>query len=269
MSDQAAWVTPNTKEAAALNALGFPIIKIEIVEQCIDDNLTGNSRLQISFGPTNAFNPGMSLKSIINPWKQGKLTVESPMHPFLIGLRACNAYDRIMQWIHQGTRYRLKTIAGDRCTIHVAGEEDAALRAWPVAETDDLRLACALSVIGFPCLDVIGTGHYKTFRLPQYGHPIKDAEGLWQTPDIAPLVARFPGKRDLLIEATQPLHPVLPAYNAGHVHAQLLTEIKAVQRRRSLVVSHAEHTSRFAIISEWATDKVLDNVQAHFRLPAA
>ena len=266
MADQANWITSNTKEAASLNALGFPIVHIDVVEQCVDDNIVGTTSIQMSIGATNVYHPGLALRDVINPWREGTLATENPMHPYLIGLRACNAYDRLQHWIHTGTRYRLRLAAGDRCTVHERGEELASLRAQPMAETDDLRLACALTGLGFPALDLVGSGKYKTIRLPQFGHAIKDADGNWQTPDIVPLVARVPGKRDLLIELTQPLHPIVAAYNAGHVHSQLLSAIKSRSRRRTLAISPETFTGRCAIVSEFATGKVMDNVGRHLGL---
>lgn len=261
-----AWSTHNSKVAASLNALGWPV-RIQLTERAEGDKLLGETMLQLSLYEPNVLKPGARIKELIKGWEKGTLSVQMPMHPFLIGLRACNAYEAVLRMM-KGERHRLVEMAGGLCTHYVPGEELPGLMMSPnVVELRDLSLVCALSVIGFPVIGISGPAGQRSFRLPQFGHALLTAAGDWQMADIVPLIARAePGKLPLLLEQTDPLHPLVIAYNARHVHAQLLARI--AKQRRVLTLGPRKFTGRYSVASEYASDRVMDQVQRNLKLPA-
>lgn len=259
-----AWSTHNTKVAASLNALGWPV-KISVTERSVEDNLTGDVLLQLALYEPNAYKPALPIQPLVTSWENGTMTATEPMHGFLVGLRACNAYDDIKRMM-KGESRRLVLSAREQCTIYEPGIElPELMHAAEVVDLADLSLACALSVIGFPVIQISGSDGRRVFRLPRFGHKIKRADGTWHQPDIVPLIERAePGKLPLKLEQVNPLHPLIAAYNARHVHAQLLRRINEV--RRTIIVSPRKHTGAYSFISEFAPNRVLDRVQKHLRL---
>lgn len=259
-----AWSTHNTKVAASLNALGWPV-KITVTERAVEDNLTGDVLLQLSLYEPNVRQPALKVEPLVKAWERGELSQQKPMHPFLIGLRACNAYDDVQRMI-KGQPHRLKLAGDDHCCVYALGTElPALMHAGEVADLSDMSLACALSVMGFPVIQISGEPGRRVFRLPRFGHQIKRADGIWYQPDIITLIKRAePGQLSLLLEQTEPNHPLIHAYNARHVHGQLLRRINEV--RRTITVSPRQHTGAYSFISEFANNRVMDRVQRHLKL---
>lgn len=266
----AAWSTHSAKVAAALNALGFPV-EINITERAEGDQLTGQVLVQFSLFEPNVYVPDAKLNPMVRGWESGALATAHPMHPFLVGLRACNAYDEVQKVIHGGRLMRLEYGPGEAWTRYVPGDESPAMRMpATAAETDDLNLVCALSVLGFPVIGIRGEPGAHWFRLPQFGHPLRNAAGEWHQPDLVHLARRAtPGRLDLALEQTEPHHPLIAAYNAKHVHGQLLRRLRQRHSARTIAVSPRKWTGRYAFISEGASNRVLDSIQAHLKLPAS
>ena len=69
--------------------------------------------------------------------------------------------------------------------------------------------------------------------------------------------------RNLLLEESDPRHPLVHAYGVRHVHAQLRKAMKAEKGR---VLLRPEGTKRMAFISPDAPGHTLDRVFAHFKV---
>lgn len=259
------WSTPNTKTAAALNALGFPL-DIRITERVRGENLTGEVTLQLMLNEPNALRPGLKMLPLVKGLESGALAEENPLHPLHVGVLACNAYDIITTRQLRGQAVRLVPVHGGRLYVHGPGQENAALAlAGEVIQTDDLRLACALSLVGFPVIKVEGSAPRRLFTLPRYGHRLL-VDGLWTQPDAAAWVKRQAESRNraLALEAVKPLHPLVAGYTAGRIHGQIMARVNS--KKRVLLASPKVDTGKHSIISETATPRVLEAMAAHLRI---
>ena len=86
------------------------------------------------------------------------------------------------------------------------------------------------------------------------------------TQDAAALTARVQdGSYDLLLETSDPGHALVHAYNALHVWGQLRAALRTAVKKLHITLPG---TTRSSIISEQASNRVLDAVQRFFKLPS-
>lgn len=272
---EAAWSTHNTKIAAAFNQLGFPV-KVQVTERAVNDDLTGDVLVTFLFYEPNVKTPALRIKPLVEAFEKGELEANNAMHPLLTGIRVNNSYEVIMARLKTGCDVKLQPVLQRSEFEGVPPMERAMCYAfgtprtltvdalWP---TNDLSLAVACSVIGVPIAGIDGTDGNRRFWLPKYGWPLQRADGTWHSADSEQLCTRAnPGKSlDLLLEASDPSHPLVVAYEARIIHGQLLKRIR--ERRRTLIVGPKEHTGRYSFISEYASGRVLDQVAANLKLP--
>lgn len=271
---ETAWSTHNTKVAAAFNQLGFPI-RVQVNERAINDNLTGDVLVTFTLYEPNVKKPALRIKPLVEALESGQLEASQPMHPLLTGIRVNNSYEIIMSRLKTGCDVKLVpiierlkdspvTLTRAMCYAYGQPANLAVDAMWP---TNDLSLAIACSVIGAPIAGIDGVEGNRRFWMPQFGFPLQRADGSWFTADSAQLCTRAnPGKSlDLLIEASEPAHPLVVAYEARVIHGQLLKRVR--EKRRTLVVGPRTHTGRYSLISEYASNRVLDQVAANLRLP--
>lgn len=257
-----AYSTTNTKHAAAIGALGFPVA-VNLDAEVINDELSGKSSIQFCFQDESPLWPGETLTTIRKGWAARKLP---PMHPLLVGLSACHNFELLLDWQKTGRRLRLIGLEQSRRFELRDGEEPPALR-WPATavQLSDLNLTAALATLGFPVVDATGAAGARSYTLAQFGHARRIDERL-VTEDAALLMRRAePGKLDLLLERDDPTHPLCAAYSALHCWSQLRAIVK--RRQRNLVMRWPAETQRMVVISEHACDRVLDIAREHFRLP--
>lgn len=257
-----AYSTTNTKHAAAIAALGYPI-RVHHDAEVVNDELTGKASVQFDLQDVSVTQPGETLTALRKAWGTRKL---DPLHPLLVGLSACHNFELLLDWQKTGRRLRLAALEKSQRFEYRDGEELPALRwAATVVQIADLNLVAALATVGFPAIDVTGSAGSRLYSLPQFGHARRIGDQL-ATEDAALLIRRAqPGKLDLVIETEAPDHPLCAAYSALHCWAQLRTIVK--QRQRNLVMRWPAETQRMCIISEHATDRVLDISREHFGLP--
>lgn len=257
-----AYSTTNTKHAAAISALGFPI-EIHLDAEVINDNFSGKQMTQFCFQNESVYRPNETLDSMRQTWAAGKLPA---MHPLLIGLNSCHNFELLREHQRNGRRLRLVPFDGSQRFEYRDGEELPQLRMPATCvQMGDMNLAAAMGVIGFPVVDISGPHGEHLYTLPQFGHPRKIGN-VFQTEDAAVLIKRcIPGRLPLVLEDTHPNHPLCIAYNAVHHWAQLRNIVH--KRQRTLILRWPTRTHRMAVISEHACDRVLDAVTAHYRLP--
>lgn len=261
MSASFSYSTSNTKEAAAFASCGF-VVSLDISDNVVNDDVKGKTLMQWIIGDTNPVQPGLRLQPLLKAWQAGNL----PQDHFLkIRWRACLNFEALTDAQRTGQRLRLRALSGDRYFEFIPGDELPSLKAsQEVMHLSDLNLSAALSVIGVPILEIFGQPGSRTYVLPRYGHPRIIGEA-WQTEDAAQLVTRQPGSFDLVIEQTSPDHPLVHAYNALHVWAQL--RVMLAKERKRLVCQWPRHTQRRAVISEAASPRVVDRLRRHLKLP--
>jgi hypothetical protein len=247
-----AWSTANTKLAAVFAGLGFPIetARTEILER------RSSSRVRYFVGEQST-RSALRRELLRSGWENGELAKADPLHPFLVGLCAVTNYERLLIMQSRGERYRLTAVPGG--WEYRQGEEDARLMlATQCVQTTDLPLAAALGAIGVPVIRFEGGQGQRRYVLPNIG---LDAV---QQP-CAQLIRRAePGKLDLLLERTEPQHPLCAAYQASYSLGKLNAHLKG---QRRCIVLKAPGSQRRAMVTEGATDRVMDKVRRHFGIP--
>lgn len=245
------WPTHSLSLASCLGALGFPIRTDVVLDERSGEEVT---TLYVSL--RSLWN-AMTTDGLNNDWHSGSLEQADPQHPFLCGLRACHNANMIASSLRNEDRIRLTLVGDDHSTIYTEGDELPSLREPDeLIETTDAGLVAALGVIGIPMIE----HENGLFRLPRFGHSVKAASGEWMRHDAQALIQQL---RDGSLEQGEPQHPLVSAYNARCVHAQILRHLDATGRR---VLLRKPRSLRSAFISEKASNDMLDRVQRHFRI---
>ncbi|WP_461785220.1 hypothetical protein [Prosthecobacter sp.] len=246
------WPTHNVNLAACLGALGMPV-RTDIVF----DERSGEEITTFYLGLQSLWN-ALHTDQLIQQWQSGELERADPLHAFLCGLRSSHNAVMLESSLRNGRHLRLAATAGNHATIYVEGDELPSLReADELIETNDAALVAALGVIGIPVIE-----HERgSFRLPRFGHSVLASNGEWVRHDAQALTQQL---RDGSLERDDPQHPLISAYNARCVHAQITTHLHSTARR---VLLRKPRSIRSAFVAEDASDDMLDRVQRHFRIP--
>lgn len=267
------WRTPNTKLAAALGALGFPM-----TPEVDYDEHTGRESTEWKIGDRSAWHPALlSRDELLKQWKKGDLAKGDPLHPMLQGLSCEHNQEMLRDAQNKGRRIRLVGVRDSHATEYRDGQEASEMvNAAGLFQTEDLSLCAALGTLGIPVVKIEGAGAHHRYFLPLEGHPLRLPDGtvaryssVWLArrftpPEDWPEAEKRRCATDLQLEHDEPSHPVVSAYNCRRVHHQLLAVVRGFQRRIHL---RPPGTSRAAIIGEKASDRVLDRVRQHFRIP--
>ncbi|GAA5139403.1 hypothetical protein GCM10023213_20030 [Prosthecobacter algae] len=255
------WSTSNTKEAACLGGLGFPIRT-----QVTQDARSGNVLTQffigdINVGGTTPYNRTL----IIKCWHDGSLEKQFPLHPFLQGARAEHNYEMLLDAQKHGRRLRLVGVADSHATEYRDGEEaQEMINAQAVFRLADLSLVAALGTLGLPCVKIEYNGKHHIYTLPVEGHALRledGSTGRYNGINIAMRTA--PGQKSLLIEDRDPKHPLIAAYTARRVHGELLKHLGNTGR---MIILRPEGTGRKAIVTSNASGRVMDIVNNNFKI---
>lgn len=247
-----AWSTNNTKLAAVFAALGFHIETraTEILER----KVSGRERFFVADHSTR-----LNLKRdfLRNAWATGELAKADPLHPFLVGMAAVTNYERLLIMQSRGERYRLVTVPGG--WEYRQGEEDSRLMlARDLVQTTDLPLAAAMGAIGVPVVRFDGGQGSRRYVMPNQGLDTTQRAS-------ADLMRRaVAGKLDLALESTEPQHPLCAAYQASYALGRLNAHMKGHYR---CIVLKAPGSQKRALVTENATNRVMDKVQKHFGIP--
>jgi len=254
------WHTSNTKLAAALGALTFPIRT-----QVYQDLRTGKVNTLFHVGDTSV-NGRHHRASLLEAWRNGGLVESEPMHPLLQGLRCQHNYELLLDAQKQGRRIRLVGVAGGRATEYRDGEEAAELqRTLHRWQTMDLSLVAALGTLGVPVIAIQQQGDRHLYTLPLEGHPLLQEDGTHQRMNALTLGQRSdPGRHELLLETRDPDHPLVAAYNARAVYVQLIRHLREEGR---LIVHRPPGTGlgKMAITSDNPAENVKAKLFKHFR----
>lgn len=246
------WPTHNLNLTACLGALGIPV-RTDIVF----DERSGDEITTFYLGLQSLWR-ALHTDQLIHQWISGELEHVDPLHPFLCGLRACHNAVIMESSLRNGRPLRLAATAGNHATLYMEGDELPSLReADELIETPDPALVAALGVIGIPLIEHEG----GCFRLPRFGHALVAASGEWGRHDAQELTQQL---RDGSLERDDPQHPLVSAYNARCVHAQIATHLRSTARR---VLLRKPRSIRSAFVAEDASNDMLDRVQRHFRIP--
>jgi len=248
------WSTASTPLAAAFAACGFIVRsqQTEIIE------LRHALKQRFSVSPTSQWSQ-LDRDGLRNAYGTGGLLKADPLHPFLQALRAAHNYSALLKHQATGERFRLAS-CGVGCWQYEPGIEDSTLSLSRGPRTTDLPLAAALGVIGIPVIDIEGDQGRRFYVLPAHG--MRSAPE-WQTLDL--IRRSVPGQTRLVLEDTQPQHPLCSAYQGAYSYALLLAHCKKQARE---VLLKSPNSNRRALIPENPSSHLLDQVRTHFRISA-
>lgn len=258
----ATYQTQNTKIAAALGALQFPI-QTDVAY----DTTSGKTLTTFTIGLRSADGRYADCHKLVKDYENGELEKADPWHPFLCGLRCEHNYTMLQDAQHQGRRIRLVPVAGGHATAYRDGDElPQFVHALETIQLADLSLAAALGTLGIPVIRIDGPRGNRMYTLPRYGHELTMfGSGEIKKWDARVLAEReVSGQLDLRLAATEPGHPVVAAYDCRHVYNQLRRHLGQTGK---LVLIRDPQTLRAAYVSENASGRVLERVQRHMRVP--
>lgn len=262
--------------ASCYRALGFRYECKPVIHERSDTLST-----QFLFELTSLRFPGLHLQQLHASWKSGELKVKDPMHVLCVMMAAHANYDALLAIIKEGTYHRLKAISGGRMTRYFPGTDGNAITlSKERVQTDDMRLAASVGLLGIPVLDVTEPQRGRhVFHLARHGYAVLLDHGSQHLHDAADLIARAPTPQDplrLRMEDEQPLHPLCMAYDALYNRTELKRELEkpslllidAPGQRISSSGDAIELLSvKQAFVDINAGGHVMDHVTAHMQSP--
>jgi hypothetical protein len=256
--------SPNTttitdhKLGSTLAYLGFPCSFAATIHES-----TRQKHIQFFFESHSIRFPSLpDLHTLLKQSHGGDMP--DPHHVMSVCTRAHRNYDAILRWQKEGDQQRLHPVG------NLAAYEYKAGSPWPDIGTrfkhlDHLQLAAALGEIGFQVSSILGNDRARTYGLPFVGLQLFDSAGQSLRYDLYTVTQLAPTADDprrLALEVSQPMHPLVIAYNALRCRALLKKQIDA-ERAKLLI----EDGGRQALIGMNATGHTMDHVTAHFKSP--
>ena len=186
-----------------------------------------------------------------------------PHHVMSVCTRAHRNYDALLRWQKEGDQQRLHSVGDLSAYRYQAGSPPPANGS--LRYIDHLQLAAALAEIGFQVHNILGGDRARTYGLPLLGLPMIDSAGhslryhLFTVERLAPTQD---DPRRLALEESQPMHPLVIAYNALRCRALLKKQIDTAHAKLLI-----EDSGRQALINLNATGHTMDHVAAHFKAP--
>lgn len=256
MDPQFDWHTQNIDLAAALGAMLFPI-RVGVKQ----DASSGRVLTMFEVGATSA-QGDHSRDFILGAMKDDRLEVENVFHPLLCGLRALHNYKLLLSSQNTGQHLRLVGVAGGFATEYREGQElPEMVNSKAIYQTADLALTAALGTLGLPVIRIGDAGGgRRLYSIPALGHALHFRGEIIRHETIKLADRSAPGSYDLRLETTDPLHPMVLAYNATAVRSQLK---KALQDEgRVIVHRHPKAPNRTMAIT---TENPAENVKKLLR----
>lgn len=171
--------TTDTRIAAAFGTLGMVIRPKKVLHE-----KTGQRVVRYHIG-IESVDRAYQTKPVQHAAQAGTL---APAHPFLTILRAMENRRHLLDLANQGTFCALRPVPGAP-GIHQYERADHGLPGLPATgilfRTGDLKLVCALGIVGLPVLHIEGPEHHRTWYLS--GVPIVRPAGL---PSVDPVALK-------------------------------------------------------------------------------
>lgn len=243
---------------ASLAFLGFPCSWAATVHE-----RTRKKHLQFFFEPLSVRFPSLpDLDTLLKQWRGGQLT--DPHHLLNVCTRAQANYDAMIKWQKEGVTQVLQSLSEGRAYYYHSGQLPVFSQAG-CRDVDHLQLAAALAEIGFQVITISGPDRHHSYRLPALGLAMLDSHGHSLRYDLATVTRLAPTREDahqLALEISQPMHPLVIAYNALRCRAVIKKQID--REHANLLI---EDGGRQALIGMNASGHVMDHVTAHFKAP--
>lgn len=266
--------TQNTKLAASLIGLGFPV-ELDWLHDVSPKGKEGKSVLEFRF-QQRSLRPEFAAMSpaIAKDWECGALEKADAMHPLCVAMRAQHNYDRIIG-MHRGEVMNLRSTAwlGEeklhrpRMTVYLKFTQfDPVTNFSPVRVPEtDLALVASLAGVGLPVIAMDGAEGSRRYWLPEHGYTLYKDDGSTYLASASELIRRAPTAKDprrLALEDTAPLHPVCLAYDALNARALLK---KVLERRNANL--HIRHGSMEVIIGSNHSPRIMDVIAKKIGAP--
>jgi hypothetical protein len=245
---------------------------------------TRETRVEVHFeAPSERF-PLLNPRQLIQQWQESRflrpLALDAtislpaePMHVFAVSMRAQLAYDAYQKAQAEGGNILAVPVLWkpspgeeERIMAYEAKIEPLAVMSRPLLTQtlDELRLAAALLPLGFPPYRIHGSAGQHRYEIPSQGLPIHDSSGRLVQHASGLLTAFAPsGEKRLALFDSQPLHPMVIAYDATHARGELK---KAIQTAKAnLLLQSQEDLGKQALITLNAKGHVHRQIERHFR----
>ncbi len=268
--------------ASSLLGLGFPgTLHATVIAA------TRELRVEVHFdGPSPRF-PQLHARQLIAQWQDSRflrplpldehVTLPAqPLHVFAVSMRAQMAYDAYQKVQAEGgsilatpVLWRTRPDTPEIIVAYEAKVEKLACMSRPLLTRtlDELRLAAAVLPLGFPPYRIHGSTGAHTYELPCSGLPIHDSAEQVVTHSLAPLIAWAPqGEKRLALFDSQPLHPVVTAYDALFARGELKKEIH--HAKANLLLQSRAQLGLQALVTLNAKPHVMRQIERHFHAPA-
>jgi hypothetical protein len=243
-------LTRDTRLAAALGTLGVPI---EIRKN--RDAQSGKVLYMYHLGLRSLCrrHDARQLKTRIG---NGRLERENPTHEVLTALRAMINRERLLDFQNKGVFMRLDSVPGTSLWQYVPGDTGLPGRAGSkeLIETSDIKLVCALAVVGVPLLAMDGVRSDFRYFLPRHGLPKPDGS---PPADALKLMQAWRTSRDAM-------PPDCPFAQAmwGLVNRERL--VNALNAEIETILLRKYRSQKSALVRADATDAAFDKVKEHF-----
>lgn len=246
------------KLGATLGYLGYPIAALHSTVH----ETTRKKHVQFFFEQQSIrFTALPPLNTLLKQWRQKQ--IKDPHHLMNVCERAHKNYDAINRWQKEGGRQRLHADDSLRCYSYQAGSPP--LANGPLKFIDHLQLAAALGEIGFQIHEILGQGREHSYGLAPIGLPIVDSLGKHMRYTLQEVTRLSPTEEDprrLALEVSEPMHPLVVAFNLLRSRAELKKQIDYMPA--NLLI---EDGARQALINMNPTGITMDHVTAHFKAP--
>jgi hypothetical protein len=243
-------LTRDTRLAAALGTLGVPI---EIHKT--RDAQSGKVLYIYHLGLRSVCgrHDTRRLKSQIN---NGRLEAAEPTHEVLTALRAMKNREALLDFQNKGAFLRLAAVPQTPLSQYLPG--DAGLPgkqgAKELVETHDLKLVCALGIVGVPLLAMDGQrGNFRYF-LARYSLPRADGP---PPADAVRLMQAWRAGREAMPADCPFAQAMWGLVNRERLVNALNAEIESILLRKP-------RSQKSAIVRADATDGAFEKVKEHF-----
>jgi len=243
-------ITRDTRLAAALGTLGVPI---EIRKST--DARTGKQLYLFQLGLKSV--DGRHNARALKHWiRNGKLEARQPEHEALTALRAMQNRELLLDFQKKGVFLHLAAVPNTCLWQYVQGDTGLPGQkgAKELIETSDMKLVCALALVGVPLLAMDGGAGNHRYFLPRHGLPRPDGK---PPADAVRLMQAWRANRDAMPPDCPFAQGMWGLVNRERLVNALNAEIDSILLRKP-------RSMKSAIVRADATDDAFDKVKEHF-----
>lgn len=243
-------LTRDTRLAAALGTLGVPI-EIHKTRDAASGKVLYIYHL--SLRSVCGRHDTRRLKAWIS---NGRLETTDPTHEVLTALRAMQNREALLDFQNKGIFLRLAAVPNTPLWQYMPGYEGLRGKqgAKELVETHDLKLVCALGLVGVSLLALDGQRGSFRYFLARYSHPRADGQ---PPADAVRLMQAWRANRDAMPPDCPFAQAMWGLTNRERLVNALNAEIESILLRKP-------RSQKSAIVRADASDAAFDKVKEHF-----